>query len=208
MPGSMPTSRGFRSFRMAARRATASGGGTKPGAESEKTSRLVSKSRCIGVGGGGDGGEARAAAAAVAAADFLFRRRVFLEDARPSRSGALSLRRSAAATLPAAGPTCATGIIFAELARAGGGEIQRRCRSDLGPSGGAEGVTEGGGDGGGYNKMGREQAAESEGASPLCSPSSCRCSLQLLRRIRLLFFLSVGQVKCFAMFLIDQSHVS
>jgi hypothetical protein len=63
-------------LRMAARRATASGGGTKPGAEPEKTSRLVSKSRCIGFGDG--------EAATSAAADFLLRRRVFRDEARPS----------------------------------------------------------------------------------------------------------------------------
>jgi hypothetical protein len=85
-------------LRMAARRATASGGGTKPGAEPEKTSRLVSKSRCIGFGEGGEVGEA--------AADFLLRRRVFLDEARPSARSA--------ATLPLVSPpSCATGIVIA-----------------------------------------------------------------------------------------------
>jgi hypothetical protein len=85
---------------MAARRATASGGGTNPGAEPEKTSRLVSKRRCIGFGEG----EA-ATSAAVAAADFLLRRRVFRDEARPSTRSAV--------TLPLVSPpTCATGIII------------------------------------------------------------------------------------------------
>lgn len=137
----MPTSRGFKSLRMAARRATASGGGTNPGADSEKTSLLVSKRRCIGVGVRGGEGEAatRAAAAAVAAADFLWRRRGLRDEARASEA------MSAVARPLGSPPTCATGIIVGDGSR-------RVHRRDLGPRrwSGAErggGVDEGRGGG-------------------------------------------------------------
>jgi hypothetical protein len=102
-------------------------GGTNPGAEAEKTSLLVSKRRCIGVGVRGGEGEAatRAAAAAVAAADFLWRRRGLRDEARASEA------MSAVARPLGSPPTCATGIIFADgrwVARAS----RRDHRRDLG----------------------------------------------------------------------------
>lgn len=92
-------------LRIAERRATASGGGTKPGAEAAKTSRLVSKRRCIGVGGAGAGaatGAAGATALALALAlvapeDFLWRRRFLRDEAVSEPTG-----------------SCATGMVVGE----------------------------------------------------------------------------------------------
>ncbi|GJN15383.1 hypothetical protein PR202_gb02293 [Eleusine coracana subsp. coracana] len=92
---------------MAERRATASGGGTKPGEEAEKTSLLVSKRRCMGVGG--NGGEAF----------FFWRRFLLVEEARPLSATAVGERvdpRSGLRQLPAS----------SELHRHGGTETQGR----------------------------------------------------------------------------------
>jgi hypothetical protein len=116
-------------------KATASGGGTKPGAEAEKTSLLVSKRRCIGLGVVGEA----ATRAAVAAADFLWRRRGLRDEARASEA------MSAVARPLGSPPTCATGIIFADgrwVARAS----RRDHRRDLGVAR-LGGVDEGRGEG-------------------------------------------------------------
>ena len=76
---------------MPERRATASGGGKKPGEEAEKTSLLVSNSLCIGDREG-------------AAGAFWRRRRIFLDEARPLSETAVgessSLALGSATLLP------------------------------------------------------------------------------------------------------------
>lgn len=94
-------------LRRPTRRATASGGGTNPGDESAKTSPLVSNSLCIASAGAGTGAGDGAAAAAAAA--FFWRRRFFLEEARPRPFFATAVASRStlpmgSATLPP--PTC------------------------------------------------------------------------------------------------------